>query len=164
VSILINDLAPKQVELLHELVPKVQSIGVLVNPDNPSTEADTNGILQALGALGLAPYVLKVRTESDISAAFVELAQNRVGGLIVVSDVSMLDRRAEIAALAAQYAVPAIYPLREFATAGGLMSYGSDIAEGYRQQGIFAAQLLKGVAPADPRSSDVDPNARQRCN
>ena len=149
VSILINDLAPKQVELLHELVPKAQSIGLLVNPDNPSTETDTNEILRAASVFGLVPLVLKVRTESDITAAFMDLAQNRVSGLIVVSDVSMLDRRAKIAALAAQYAVPTIYPLREFATAGGLISYGSDITEGYRQQGIFAAQLLRGVKPAD---------------
>jgi putative tryptophan/tyrosine transport system substrate-binding protein len=149
VSILINDLAPKHVELLHELVPKAQSMGVLVNPDSPSTENDTNETLKALRMLGLLPHVFKVRTESEIRAAFMNLSRDKVGGLIVVSDVSMFDRRAEIAALAAQHAIPTIYPLRDFATTGGLISYGSDLAEAYRQQGIFAGQLLRGVAPAD---------------
>jgi putative tryptophan/tyrosine transport system substrate-binding protein len=149
VSILINDLGPKQVELLHELIPKARLIGVLVNPDSPSTENDINEILRAVRVLGLAAHVVKARTAGDIAAAFINLAQNRVEGLIVVSDVSMFDRRVEIAALAAQHGVPAIYPLRDFTTAGGLMSYGSDIVEGYRQQGIFAGQVLKGVTPAD---------------
>jgi putative ABC transport system substrate-binding protein len=124
-------------------------IGVLVNPDSPSTENDINEILRAVRVLGLAAHVVKARTAGDIAAAFINLAQNRVEGLIVVSDVSMFDRRVEIAALAAQHGVPAIYPLRDFTTAGGLMSYGSDIVEGYRQQGIFAGQVLKGVTPAD---------------
>jgi len=149
VSFLINDLAPKQLEQLRELIPKAKSIGLLVNPDNPSTETDTNEVQRAARALGLELFVLAARTESNIAAAFATLKQKQAGGLVVVSDASMFDRRALIAALAARHAVPTIYPLRDFAAAGGLMSYGSSIAEAYRQQGIFVGELLKGAKPAD---------------
>src|SRR6266545_3236130 len=159
VSFLINDLAPKQLELLRELVPTARSIGVLVNPDNPATEADTNKLQEAARGLGLELFVLRVRTESDIASAFATLVQKQAGGLVVVSDPFMFDRRAQIAALAAHHAVPTIYPLRDFAAAGGLVSYGSSIIETFRQQGVFVGQILKGATPADlpvQQSTKVD--------
>lgn len=148
-SFLINDLAPKQLELLRELIPKARLVGVLVNPDNPATETDTKLLQTAARALGLEPFVLKAKTEGDLSVAFAALAQKRADGLVVVSDAFMFDRRAQLAALAARQALPAVYPLRDFAAAGGLASYGSSITEAFRQQGIFAGQILKGATPAD---------------
>jgi len=149
VSFLINDLAPKQLELLRELIPKAKSIGVLMNPDNPATETDTNAVLGAARALGLELIVLNAKTESDLVTAFSTIVLRQAGGLLVVSDAFMFDRRAQIAALAARHALPTIYPLRDFAVAGGLVSYGSSIAEAFRQQGVFVGRILKGASPAD---------------
>jgi putative ABC transport system substrate-binding protein len=149
VGLLINVLAPKQLEVLRELIPKAISIGALVNPDNPNTETDTKDLQAAARALGLELFVLNARTENDIDAAFTTLAQKQASGLVVISDVYFVDRRAQIVALAARHAVPTMYHLREFATAGGLMSYGTSLTDAYRQQGVFAAQILKGATPAD---------------
>jgi putative ABC transport system substrate-binding protein len=149
VGLLINVLAPKQLEVLRELIPKATSIGALVNPDNPNTETDTKELQAAAHTLGLELFVLNAKTESDIDVAFTTLVQKQIGGLVVISDVYLLDRRAQIVALAARHAVPTMYHLREFTTAGGLMSYGSSLTDAYRQQGLFAAQILKGAMPAD---------------
>jgi putative ABC transport system substrate-binding protein len=149
VGLLINVLAPKQLEVLRELIPKATSIAALMNPDNPNTETDVKEVSAAARALGLQLFVLNAKTESDIDTAFTTLVQKQVNGLVVISDVYFVDRRVQIVALAARHAVPTMYHLREFTTVGGLMSYGSSLIDAYRQQGVFVAQILKGAMPAD---------------
>ena len=127
VGFLVNTLAPKQLEVLHELVPKAMTVGMLVNPDGPNAEADTREVQEAARLLGHQLLVLNARTEADIDLAFAKLVQRESGGLIVIGDPLNFDRRIKIIALAARNAIPTIYPLREFATAGGLMSYGPDL-------------------------------------
>jgi putative tryptophan/tyrosine transport system substrate-binding protein len=159
VSFLINDLAPKQLQLLRELIPTAKSVGALVNPDNPATRIDVDRLRDAAGALGIDLLVLEARTEEDLAAAFASLTQKRAHGLVVVSDALMFDRRTRIAALAAHHSLPTIYPLRDFVVAGGLVSYGSSVTEAFRQQGVFAGQILKGSAPAElpvQQSTKVD--------
>jgi len=149
VGLLINVLAPKQLEVLRELTPKAISIGALVNPDNPNTQTDTKEIQAAARALGLEPFVLSARTDSDIDAAFTTLVEKQASGLVVTSDVYFFERRTQIVRLAARHAVPTMYFFREFVAAGGLMSYGTSLTEAYRQQGVLVAQILKGATAAD---------------
>jgi putative ABC transport system substrate-binding protein len=149
VSFLINVLAPKQLEILHQLVPNAKSIGVLVNPENPYVGVDTNDIQEAARSLDLEVILINARNEADIEAAFAMLASKGAGGLVVVSDATMFDHRALIATLAARRAVPTIYPLRDFVTAGGMVSYGSSVTDAFRLQGVFVGQILKGAKPAD---------------
>lgn len=150
VGFLINVLAPKQLEVLHELVPKAMAVGMLVNPDNPNAEADTREVQEAAARLlGHQLLVLNARTETDIEVAFASLVQRQAGGLIVISDPLYLDRGVQIIALAARHAVPTIYFVRELAVAGGLMSYGTNIADAYHQVGVYTGRILKGVKPAD---------------
>jgi len=142
-------LAPKQLEVLHELVPKAMTVGMLVNPDGPNAEADTREVQEAARLLGHQLLVLNARTEADIDLAFAKLVQRESGGLIVIGDPLNFDRRIKIIALAARNAIPTIYPLREFATAGGLMSYGPDLTVAYRIVGVYTGRVLKGDKPAD---------------
>ena len=149
VSFLANSLLPKQFEVLHETVPKTASIGFLVNPIDPNAETDTRDVQAAADALGRKLSVVQARTDSDFEAVFATLVQNRVGALCVDIDAFFVTRQHQLVALAARHALPAIYPLREFATAGGLMSYGSSFADAYRQAGIYAGKILNGADPAD---------------
>jgi putative tryptophan/tyrosine transport system substrate-binding protein len=150
IGFLINVLAPKQLEVLHELVPKAMIFGMLVNPDNPNAEADTREVQEAAAhLLGLQLLVLNARTETEIDLAFATLAQRQAGGLIVISDPLYFDRGVQIIALAARHALPTIYSIREFAVAGGLMSYGTNVADAYHQVGVYTGRILKGVKPAD---------------
>jgi len=149
VGFLVNTLAPKQLEVLHELVPKAMTVGMLVNPDGPNAEADTREVQEAARFLGHQLLVLNARTEADIDLAFAKLVQRESGGLIVIGDPLNFDRRIKIIALAARNAIPTIYPLREFATAGGLMSYGPDLTVAYRIVGVYTGRVLKGDKPAD---------------
>jgi putative ABC transport system substrate-binding protein len=144
VGFLINVLAPKQLEVLHELIPKA-AVGMLVNPDNPNAEADTREVQEAASRLlGHQLLVLNARTETEIDVAFATLVQRQVGGLIVISDPLYVDRGVQIIALAARHAVPTIYSVRELVVAGGLMSYGTDIADAYHLVGAYTGQILKG--------------------
>jgi putative tryptophan/tyrosine transport system substrate-binding protein len=150
VSLLINVLAPKQLEVLHEVVPKAMAIAVLVNPDNPNAGTDTREVREAARVLGRQLFVLNARNESDVDAAFANLVQQGAGGFMVVSDPILgVDRRDQLVALAARYAMPAIYPLNIFPAAGGLMSYGSNLANAYRDSGVYTGKILKGAKPAD---------------
>jgi putative ABC transport system substrate-binding protein len=147
VSFLANSLLPKQFEVLHETVPKAASIGFLVNPINPNAVADTRDVQAAADAVGRKLFVVQARTDSDFETAFATLAQNGVGALCVDIDPFFITRPHQIVALSARHALPD--PLREFATSGGLMSYGSSFADAYRQAGIYAGKILNGANPAD---------------
>jgi len=149
VSFITGELHAKRLELLHELVPKAGVIALLVNPDNPSFEANAKAVQDAARSLGQQVRVLKARTATEIDAAFVALVQLRAGALFLVSDGFFLDRREQIAGLTARHAVPASFELREFVTAGGLMSYGASLVDVYRQAGIYTGKILNGVKPVD---------------
>jgi putative tryptophan/tyrosine transport system substrate-binding protein len=149
VAVLTVELAAKRVQLLHELLPTASVIAVLFNPTSPLTEPETSVVQDAARSLGLELHVLNASTESEIDKAFRTLVELRAGALIVSVDPFLTNHRAQIVALAARHAVPAIYGVREFAIAGGLMSYGNDLADAYRQEGIYAGKILSGAKPAD---------------
>jgi putative ABC transport system substrate-binding protein len=142
--------AAKRLELLHELVPATTSIALLANPANRVlAETEPRELQAAAGILGVHLSVLHASSPGEIDAAFAMLVEQGAGALLVSSDVSFQIRMEQIVALAARHAMPAIYPLPEFAAAGGLMSYGSSGLDGYRQIGIYAGRILKGEKPAD---------------
>jgi putative ABC transport system substrate-binding protein len=150
VSLLNAELAGKRLDLLHELLPTAAVVALLVNPANPSnTELETTSLQDAARALGLQVHVLRASTQSEIDAAFGALADLRAAALVVAGDAFFTSYRDEIVALAARHAVPAIYIYREFAEAGGLMSYGTDLADSYRQVGIYTGKILKGANPGE---------------
>ena len=142
-------LEPKKLELLHELVPKAAVIGVLMNPANPNTDAVSKSLEAAARALGLEIYTVNATTERDIDSAFAAVMQRGVGALLIGNDPFFTDRRDQLVALAARYMLPALYSLREFVAAGGLVSYGNSIADAHRQAGIYSGKILKGAKPAD---------------
>jgi putative tryptophan/tyrosine transport system substrate-binding protein len=150
VSTLSIDVAAKRLQLLHELVPTAAVIALLINPANPeSIDTETRELRSASRALGLRLFVVEAATEAAIDTAFATLGQQQAEALFVVSDQLFTSRRNQIVALAARHAVPAIYQFREFSAAGGLMSYGSDLADTYRLTGVYTGKILKGAAPAD---------------
>src|SRR5262245_48019668 len=149
VSMLFVELGPKQLELLQELVPKVAVIAVLVNPTFVSAEKETQDALAAGRALGKQVHIVTASSEGEIDTAFGDLVKHRAGALMVAPDPLFFARREHLVAVAAQYAVPAIYFSREFPEAGGLMSYGTSLADVYQQVGIYAGRILKGEKPAD---------------
>ena len=139
----------KKLEILHELAPNAMNIGVLVNPRNPNTQTITTELQTAGGALGLQLHIVNAATEGELGEAFTTLVQQQAGALLVAADPFFNDRRAALVALAAQHALPAIYEWREFAAAGGLVSYGTIISDAYRQAGVYTGRILKGEKPAD---------------
>jgi ABC-type uncharacterized transport system substrate-binding protein len=149
VSNLIVELGSKQLGLLRELAPGTTAIAVLTNPNFPGTERQLRDVEAAARVLGLQLIVLKASTEREMETAFATMAQKGGVALLVGVDPFFLERRDHIVALAARHTIPAIYPVREFAVAGGLMSYGSDFADSYRQAGIYAGRIVRGEKPAD---------------
>jgi putative ABC transport system substrate-binding protein len=144
-----TDLGQKRLGLLHELVPKAALIGFLVNPSNPNATRDTEEVQAAAEQLGLKLVVVKASTVAELDTAFATLVQANVGGLVVNADGFFTGRRVQITTLATRYAIPAIHPVRDFAVAGGLMSYASRVTDAYHDMGIYAARVLKGDKPAD---------------
>ena len=142
-------IAPKRLQLLHELVPTASVIALLVNPTNPTAETNTKGLQAAARALGLELHVLNAGTERDFDGVFARLIQLRAGGLVIGPDPLFTSLSEQLAALALRHAVPTIYQNREFAVAGGLLSYGADIADAYRLAGNYTGRVLKGDKPAD---------------
>ena len=148
-SLFTSELEAKKLALLRELVPKAPLIAMLVNPTNPSAETDIADVQKAAGVIGQQVLLLRASSERDIGAAFKTVVQQRAAALLVAHDPYFLSRREQFVALAARHAVPAIYEFREFVSAGGLMSYGSRIADNYRLAGTYASRILKGAKPAD---------------
>jgi putative ABC transport system substrate-binding protein len=142
-------LLPKRLELLSELAPQTRVIAMLVNPSDPNAERFINAMEQAASAKGTKLRILKAGTESEIDDAFASLVQLRTDGLIVSPNAFFVSRREQLVVLASRYAIPAIYPRRQFATAGGLISYGSSLTAVYRRMGIYVGKILNGAKPAD---------------
>jgi len=141
---------PKGLELLHELVPKAKSFAIFVNPTNPlNTNFNLKSLEESARTRGLQLHVISVSTEGDFDTAFAKLVQLQAEGLVFPADTIFNSRAQQLAALALQHVVPAVHTVREFAVAGGLMSYGGDIKETHRQAGIYTGRILKGEKPAD---------------
>lgn len=144
-----SELMSKRLGLLHDLVPAAMMIGFLVNPADPRTEGQTSEMQEATRALGLQLNVFYASSDDEIDTAFASLLERRPGALVVGTGY-LFSRQAErIAALITQQRLPAIYPYREYAAAGGLISYGASLTDAYRQVGIYAGRILKGEKPAD---------------
>jgi putative tryptophan/tyrosine transport system substrate-binding protein len=159
VSFLTSLLVAKQFELLHQLLPATQAVAVLVNPTNPYAEAETRDVRQAASVLGREVDILNVSTDREIDAAFISIAQKGMRALHVPGDAFLYARREQVVELAARHTILAIYSQREFADAGGLMSYGSDFADADRLAAGYVARILKGEAPAElpvQQSTKVD--------
>jgi putative ABC transport system substrate-binding protein len=150
VNLFTSTLAAKRLELLHELVPAARVVAMLVNPTNPNWEADTKAVQTAAPAIGVQIVVLKASNGTEIGKAFDALSQHKVDAILVGAD-PLFDNsgRDQLIVLTARHAVPAIYDFRDVTVAGGLVSYGSNLAEGYRLAGIYAGRILKGTKPAD---------------
>jgi putative tryptophan/tyrosine transport system substrate-binding protein len=145
-----QEVTPKRLQLLHELVPSASIMALLVNPaSHYQADSQAKGILSAAHTLGLELHVLNASTDGDFDAVFTTLTQLRAGGLVVASDPFFIGRSEQLAALTLRHAVPTIFETREFAAAGGLMSYGADIADTYRLAGEYTGRILKGDKPAD---------------
>ena len=143
------ELGRKRLELLHELVPKATLIGVLLNPKGPNLAAVSRDLQAASRAVGLPIHVLHASTEPDLDAAFAALSKLRAGALVIGTDTFFKSQSKKLAALALHHALPAVYQYREFAAAGGLMSYAGSITDAYRLVGVYTGRILKGEKPSD---------------
>jgi putative ABC transport system substrate-binding protein len=144
------ELGPKQLQLLHEMVPAARRIALLVNPDSPTlADEQSRDQLATAPALGLELHVLHARAVDDFDRVFAELARLRIDGLIIGGEVLFTSAADRLAALTLRHAMPALYLSREFPAAGGLMSYGPSIADGHRLAGVYTARILKGEKPAE---------------
>jgi putative ABC transport system substrate-binding protein len=149
VSWIASALGAKRLDLLHQLVPKALVIGVLVNPNYPDVDLQLRDLQEAAGAIRQQIHVVSANTERGIDTAFATLVQQGADALFVANDPFFGGRHDQIVALSARHAVPAMYFVRDFPAAGGLMSYGTSIADAYRQAGVYAGRILKGEKPAD---------------
>ena len=150
INFFVSEVVAKRLGLLHELLPKVVRIAVLVNPANaPTAEATLREVPEAAQAFGLQIQIVKASTSREIEAAFATIVRERAEGLLVAPDGFFLDRRVQFATLATRYGIPATYPARDAVEAGGLMSYGTNLMDMYRQVGVYTGQILKGANPAD---------------
>ena len=149
VAMLTNTLAPKQLELLHEVVPTVMLVALLVNPKNPISETDKQNVKSAAKTLGQQIIVLDASNDSELEAAFSAIASQHAGSVLVQSDPFLNSRPDKIANLGARYGMPVLHQGPEFPAAGGLMSYAIDFTDSHRQVGIYAGKILNGAKPAD---------------
>jgi putative ABC transport system substrate-binding protein len=144
-----DELAPKLLELLHELVPKANIVGYLINPNNATSANLSRQVRVAERTIGQRVHILKASSEHDFEPAFATLDQIRAGGLCVQGDTFFNGRREQLVALAAHHSIPTVYAFRDYAVVGGLMSYGTNLRDAYRQVGIYAGRILNGEKPAD---------------
>ena len=149
VAVLNTTLAPKQLELLRELAPKVTLVAFLTNPKNPITKSNTHDVQTAADTTGQQILVLSAGNDSDLDNAFAALVQQKAEALLVQADPLFNARADKIVALATRYAIPAIYQSRDFPAAGGLMSYGTNLADAYRLVGVYTGKILQGAKPTD---------------
>ena len=149
VSNFFSPLAAKRIEIINELIPAVRKIAVLANPNNPTTEGQVGIIRAAANTLRLQVDILHAGNEHEIAAAFETIVQRQLGALTILADPLLANRSGQITALAARHGLPTIYSNREFVTSGGLVSYGTDPRDVFRQVGVYAAKVLGGVPAAD---------------
>jgi putative ABC transport system substrate-binding protein len=149
VSFLVVFTVAKRLELLSELAPSAATVGMLVNPNNPNAEATTRDARPAAEKLGKKLVVINAGTEHDLDTSFATFVHEKVEAVLVETDPFFLARREQIVALAGRHSLPAIYAFREFATVGGLMSYGTSLSNAYQQAAVYAGKILKGEKPAD---------------
>jgi putative tryptophan/tyrosine transport system substrate-binding protein len=149
INLIGSSLGAKRLELLHQLVPKASTIAALIDPNYPAAKIQSQEAQQAANQLGLKLITLSASTESDIETAFASLAQQGAGALLVAQGPLFVSECGLLAMLAARYMIPAMYSQREYIAAGGLMSYGPDFPDGYRQAGNYIGRILKGEKPAD---------------
>ena len=149
INIFTTTLEAKRLGLLHELVPQAAAIGVLLNANFPAAERQLRDVQGAARAIGLQIHALRANIDREIEVAFETVASQRIAALAVAASPFFTTRRDKIVALAARHAVPTMYTAREYAVDGGLMSYGIDVPDVYRQIGLYAARILKGAKPAD---------------
>jgi putative tryptophan/tyrosine transport system substrate-binding protein len=143
------ELGAKRLELLRDFVPKIASIGLLVNPNNPNAAVQTKEMQAAITALGLHLNVLSAGSQSDFDNAFATLVQQRTDALVISADPFFFSHRDQLVALAMRHSMPAIYYAREFVAAGGLISYASSFGDSFRQAATYVGRILKGEKPAD---------------
>jgi putative ABC transport system substrate-binding protein len=144
-----GELGVKRLELIHELVPRANLIGLLLNPANPSIDGQTRDMQAAAQTLGVRLQIVHANAERDFDAAFAALLEVRAGALVIGNDALLINRSEQLAALALQHAMPAVYQFPEFAAAGGLISYGSSVIEASRMVGDYTGRILKGEKPGD---------------
>jgi putative tryptophan/tyrosine transport system substrate-binding protein len=149
VTFVVAELGAKKLGLLHEFQPGAVRVGVLVDPDFAPTQSFVSDVQAAASSIGKQIEVLEAATARDIDTAFARLAEKPIDALLVGPGPLLDNRRVQVTTLAAYHRVPAIYPLREFAEAGGLMSYGTRITDAYRQAGVYTGRILKGEKPAE---------------
>jgi putative ABC transport system substrate-binding protein len=149
VNLYITETEAKRIELLRDLVPTATTLAVLMNPKTADAEIQASEVLAAARALRQQIEIMNASSELDIDTAFASLVQRKVGGLLVGADPFFNNRRDLIVSLAARYAIPTVYPLRDFADSGGLISYGTSLTDAYRQVGIYVGRILKGEKPAE---------------
>jgi putative ABC transport system substrate-binding protein len=149
VSNLATAMEPKRVGLLHELVPQAKAFGALINPDSPALADQLADIQAAAQTTGVELHVFRAATDRDIEGAFEAITQQQIAALLVAADPFFNFRRDQIVGLAARRGVPTMYSFRDYAMAGGLMSYGIDLPDTYRQAGVYAGRVLKGAKPAE---------------
>jgi ABC-type uncharacterized transport system substrate-binding protein len=149
VTFLLAELGAKQLGLLRELVPTATRIGLLVNPNNTTSKAQTSDVVAAASAVGATIDVVRASDSREIERAFEALVRNKADALLVGTDPFLFSRRVQLATLAARHAIPAIYPVRENTDVGGLMSYGTSLSEVYRQVAAYTVRILNGAKPAD---------------
>jgi putative ABC transport system substrate-binding protein len=142
-------LSTKQIGILHDLIPKALAIGLLIKPGSPGSESVTREVETAAHSFGRELFVVGAKSEHEFEPAFTALIQVRVGALLIEGDALFTSRRNQVVTLAAQHAMPTLYPNRDYVAAGGLMSYGASIAEAYRQAGVYAGRIIKGDVPSD---------------
>jgi putative tryptophan/tyrosine transport system substrate-binding protein len=149
VSRLDATLGSKRLELLHQVVPRASIIGVLINPSNPESRNEIEGVKAGARAIGQEVYFLEASEDHDFDLAFATLSERKADGLLVEADAFISNQHDRLVGLAARYAIPTIYDRREFAIAGGLISYGAERLDPYYKVGIYAGRILAGVKPAD---------------
>jgi ABC-type uncharacterized transport system substrate-binding protein len=149
VNLLLPAMEGKRLGLLREVVPNAALIGVLANPATPFFDRQVNDVQETARRVGQQIHILRASSDENIEAAFATMAELRAGALLVCADPFMLSRRERLVALAARYTIPAIYEVREYAIAGGLMSYGVSLADAYRMSGLYTGRILNGERPAE---------------